>query len=499
MIPRDSQLVRTAHSAILQAINAPETVDIPTALESVRVVLNELLLRENDAFFVSYYDDGYRLAEEAIAFLKATPVAKAQPPALPAKFAYSGDDRPLAAANLELTRVNDRLTDILSRTPGPEASRLLEKFVSWELKLHGYRMQIAESRVKGGDTTMSKLNAESFEPYLRKKKPEWKNVRVKSFRRQPGGFSKFTCLVDLHDDVNGDHSVVIRAEPPRFMLDLEGMEITKEYPVLRFAYEAGLPVPEPLLLEDDPSHLGMRFVLARKSKGSVKGSVKGSDQKIPESALKDVIALMARIANTPVPRDNPLIQASHLKRWVAHKTLPENTRDFMGYWRQVGIDGNAPPSPLVTRGYNWLFDNVPEEMAPPVFIHGDVGFHNILFDGDKIMALLDWENSRVGDPAEELTLFISGTANQASREQILEWYREAGGPEISEYRLRYFDVYQAMKLIVSAQTCLQRVEEQAESSIHLAVFGLQYLYYIGQKLNDLIKVAEDAKARAGRR
>jgi hypothetical protein len=52
----------------------------------------------------------------------------------------------------------------------------------------------------------------------------------------------------------------------------------------------------------------------------------------------------------------------------------------------------------------------------------------------------------------------------------------------------------AMKIVVAAQVCLQRVEEQPENNIHLALFGLRYLDMIGSRLPGLIEKAEAARA-----
>ena len=39
---------------------------------------------------------------------------------------------------------------------------------------------------------------------------------------------------------------------------------------------------------------------------------------------------------------------------------------------------------------------------PPVLVHADFKPGNILLDGDRITALLDWELAHLGDPLEDL-------------------------------------------------------------------------------------------------
>jgi hypothetical protein len=237
----------------------------------------------------------------------------------------------------------------------------------------------------------------------------------------------------------------------------------------------------------------MRFMASMRMSGRIIGSYKGSDAAVSETLLKDVLALMVRISNTQIDPQDPLIRASHLQRWLAYDSLADNTRALIRYWRDAGVAGRIPPSSLLARGTSWLLANAPEDEASLRLIHGDVGFHNILFDGERLSALLDWENARFGDPAEELSLFITASESHASREQLLRWYREAGGADVSEYRLRYFEVFHCIKVVIAALVSLQRIDEHPEGNLNLGVFGLQYLHFVGAALNTLIARAESAR------
>ena len=39
---------------------------------------------------------------------------------------------------------------------------------------------------------------------------------------------------------------------------------------------------------------------------------------------------------------------------------------------------------------------------PLVLVHGDFNPANFLYEGGRVTALIDWENSRIGDPREDL-------------------------------------------------------------------------------------------------
>ncbi len=52
----------------------------------------------------------------------------------------------------------------------------------------------------------------------------------------------------------------------------------------------------------------------------------------------------------------------------------------------------------------WLFENIPKEVVKPRLVHGDWRIDNIIFckDSYKVIAVIDWELSTLGDPRVDL-------------------------------------------------------------------------------------------------
>lgn len=477
MRPGQPQVIAAMRDAITQAQANPERVDIPTLLDGLQVCLGELRFQTDGESLGKLTAQGHALLAEGHGLL--------------------GEPQPVrreADIGAVLTAAAD-MAGRLGQHGGDDPRALVRQIVDWELRFYHERAEASRSVADGAATGFARLTVENVRACLAARFPDWRNLTVTSFRQQPGGYSKITLLVGLQDDVNGAHGVVIRAQPPRKMLDLDGMSLAFEYPVVRYAFEAGLPVAEPLFLEEDPSHIGFPFMLSRRMPGSVMGSLSGASTPVTEDQVRAILRLAAQVANTPVDPDSPLVRSSHLVRWLGHASIRDNTREFIEYWRDVGTRGNSARSALLDYAVRWLLDNIPEDEVGANLIHGDVGFHNILFHDGRVSALLDWENARVGDTAEELSMFVSSIAHLFDHATILRWFEEEGGPPVSEYRLRYFDVYMAMKIIVSAQVSLQRLEEGPEGNLHLGVFGIRFLPMIGGRLQGLIDLAEDARKR----
>jgi aminoglycoside phosphotransferase (APT) family kinase protein len=209
-----------------------------------------------------------------------------------------------------------------------------------------------------------------------------------------------------------------------------------------------------------------------------------------------VAAVLARLHEVDYAAYPQHLAASHLGRWAALSDLPANTAAFVGYWRERAQISRIGPSPLVRRALDWLKRNVPQDAEgdAPVMLHGDIGLHNMLIDEGRVSAILDWEISRIGDRAEEITNFLTATGDVIAREDFFRWYEQAGGRPVSEYRLRYFDVYHSVKMAICALAVLRRIEENRGAAIALAVFGLQYLHFITSRLTGLIRLAEEARA-----
>jgi len=167
-----------------------------------------------------------------------------------------------------------------------------------------------------------------------------------------------------------------------------------------------------------------------------------------------------------------------------------NTREYLAYWKEQAHRMEIDISPLVSRGFNWLEANVPERAARTCLIHCDYGLHNILIDGDRVTALLDWEVSRAGDPAEDLSWFFSQSAGMVEPDDFLALYHEAGGQPVEEFNLRYFYVLRCVAMVVVCLHALRVIEERPAANINLALIGLQYVPHFAAQVAEGIRLAE---------
>ena len=65
------------------------------------------------------------------------------------------------------------------------------------------------------------------------------------------------------------------------------------------------------------------------------------------------------------------------------------------------LDEIGEPLPAVELGLRWLRANAPEP-APSRLVHGDFRLGNFIVDENGLAAVIDWELSHLGDPAEDI-------------------------------------------------------------------------------------------------
>ncbi|MET0986390.1 MAG: phosphotransferase, partial [Steroidobacteraceae bacterium] len=189
--------------------------------------------------------------------------------------------------------------------------------------------------------------------------------------------------------------------------------------------------------------------------------------------------------------NDPSAQRSHLKEWLGMKTVHE----VMSYVatnhmpRLIRL-GGLSMTPQLLRGLKWMERNVPQCAEPPVVVHLDFALNNLILDGQRVTAVLDWESSRMGDPAEDLIWTQQNLSQYLSMPEMLRRYETATGRTISPYRLAYARV---VKCALNAITCLgamRSLEQHDEAHIRLAILGYRYMALFGAQFNELIEAAE---------
>jgi hypothetical protein len=222
----------------------------------------------------------------------------------------------------EIDKLNQCLVSVVSQLDEDRSvveKDFLGRMSRWEYAFYSRRIEPIDYRV---DSTEVKISKEDLQSYLQMKFPEWTGLEVTAFKALEGGLSKTTILFETDDAVNGKQSMVIRADQSIKFNYSDGFYVDKEYYLLKVMFQKGLPVPEPLWLEEDNKKLGLRFLVSRKSDGEgFESAWMGVDEQLPEDLLESVMSTMVAILSVTIDESDVLAQQSHLKPWLPYKTV----------------------------------------------------------------------------------------------------------------------------------------------------------------------------------
>ncbi|MET0986901.1 MAG: phosphotransferase family protein [Steroidobacteraceae bacterium] len=349
------------------------------------------------------------------------------------------------------------LSEIVESVRGnrtPEASHYIAEVIELERALHGRHPSQTHSITP--QSAAAPLD-ESLRAYF---SARMKDFEFLSMRQLPGGYTKNTVLVHARDRSGNDVYFVIRAERPPSQLRFDASDVRDEFQIIELVEAAGIPVAHPIRLEESREFIGQPFIVTTRAAGRTYGAHTGASE-IPEAVVRSMVETLAGIHRIALGS----LRSSPLTSWLQHDTLAENTKENVRRWRAQPWLPKADASPALARLASWLMDNVSNENITPTLLHVDYGPHNILAEADGVTAVLDWETCRIGDPAEDVAYLIQTTQGSVAREDILAWYHRAGGAPISEYRLRYFDVFTLLKFTVGTLAMAALVQADARASI----------------------------------
>ena len=89
-------------------------------------------------------------------------------------------------------------------------------------------------------------------------------------------------------------------------------------------------------------------------------------------------------------------------------------RRFTGLWEHNATREIAAIDE-VTR---WLGEHIPES-GPATIVHGDYRLGNVMFTGDRLSAIFDWELATIGDPLADIGYLLATWAQYGDPESTI--------------------------------------------------------------------------------
>jgi aminoglycoside phosphotransferase (APT) family kinase protein len=230
---------------------------------------------------------------------------------------------------------------------------------------------------------------------------------VREVRSIPEGHSGFTYWVEL-DGRRG----VLRLPPPGARI-AGAADIPRQARIMAALSAQGLPVPAVIATSHDPVVDGRPFVLMEAVQGDrVEQAINAGNTPLQLAAWAvDVLRRLQAVPreNTGIGGEDPMPLEGEIARWT---WLMERA--------PAELTGQAP------RLAQLLIDRKPLPRSP-VLVHGDYHMSNMLFDRQRVAAVVDWEIAELGQPLLDVCCI---SLSHVSADAVREMY----GADPNDYR-----------------------------------------------------------------
>ncbi|WP_114951581.1 phosphotransferase family protein [Sphingosinicella terrae] len=320
------------------------------------------------------------------------------------------------------------------------------------------------------------FDQEAVADFLRRSFPDEEAISVVSASVAARGFSKKTMLLRLEGARRLPGELALRIDQPFNYL---GTTVVDEYPVIRHLWSNGVRLPEPLVLEPSGAVLGQPFIVFPRVAGGLVGSNFDSPPRNP-TLIADIAACLAGLHAVPV---------GEFARRDGKPHLDEEIDRVFADWSALGVR-----SPLIERAFDWVKVHRSLGLGPVSFVHNDYNFNNMLVEGDRVRAIVDWEFVHVGTPAADLSYFYYSAEATSSFDHFLSAYAVAGGQVPSRETLEFYILWGQLRLAVMGFQVETGFRQGKFDDIRFGLAGALYLRQsmlrVGRKLQELIARGE---------
>jgi aminoglycoside phosphotransferase (APT) family kinase protein len=291
-------------------------------------------------------------------------------------------------------------------------------------------------------------------------------------------------LAYVADGVERSEQHVLRVQP-RFDTPIPRVDVSEQAQTLSgLSRTHVVPTPRVLWNETDTKWLGRPFYVMERLPGEPLFDLKKlpDDPQQIRTLYTQAIAVLAAIHAI----DWNAIGLGHLQ------TVPAGTRILNAHlhdYRAVLTDSaEGTQYPLLERAYDWLAEHIPDE-GPAVLNWGDARVGNLLFDGTRLSAVLDWEIATIAPREVDIGWFVFferflwtdgrgsspgmlGRKAVMAREEILSFYEREAGTSLAD--LAWFERWAAFRLAVMRMRAGRQMKSRGEEPMSSRIDAVNF-------------------------
>jgi aminoglycoside phosphotransferase (APT) family kinase protein len=250
----------------------------------------------------------------------------------------------------------------------------------------------------------------------------------------PGSYSNFTHLIKAKKEDDSIFQFIVRRYAIHGSYNL-GEKARREYKTYQILKDSGVPVPQPIFLDESGTVLGIP--------GIVTNYLPGKLNQLPTDPIEWVRKLAKALAKIHsieiIPEENTfLMNANEEAIW------------FLRYGTVPGFMKTHPLGEIVWNTINDKYSNIIE--IEPKLIHLDYWPGNVLWEENEITGVIDWEEAAYGDPAIDvaylkMNLIIDGYYEAA--DEFIGVYEKESGQNLEN--LRFWELAAAARPMIDLE------------------------------------------------
>jgi aminoglycoside phosphotransferase (APT) family kinase protein len=303
-----------------------------------------------------------------------------------------------------------------------------------------------------------------------------------------GGWSRYSHVATVRSADGAERRFVVRVKAPVALFDTD---LVVEFDILSGLEGLDVPTPRVYGLHEKENPFGGELFIMEHLSGRSFNTWRAKDNAIlaadwenGRGLAQDVVAALVGIHSVGPDAAPP--------------ALPRVTFEGQAQrWQQEYRDADLVRDPVMEAAFDWMADHVPAEERIGL-VHGDYRMGNMLAEGGRISAILDWELAYLGDVRFDIGYlalpYIAGKHLRA-KTQLLggvadsDWfyaeYERLSGFEVDREAVRAFSVLGAISLMTMVHTGARRYVDGGTRDIR-RVWARYGLAGLRQDLADLM-------------
>ena len=323
--------------------------------------------------------------------------------------------------------------------------------------------------------------------FLHRVMPDADSISVSGFAPIPGGFSRETFRFDAVVVRNGAKETlafILRKNPPAVVALLDTSREVDHLLIEAVRAHTNIPVSRSYGAEMDTNVFGEAAMLIERMRGSGKTSDlfnEGPDSHQADDVMRHLCEVLVELHTTELARLNingllsdPRGVGIDTSSWDAY--MDSTFEYYVSSYPSLAYD----PAAMVLLDAALTLRRHKPRPLPLVLVHGDFNPANFLYENGRVTALIDWENSRVGDPREDLGWMVamdgmSNTSVMAHPKDdggFLAYYNQLTGFAITPEELGYFMMFGTMNIAVPVTNAVKR-RAAKENEVFLNLYLIQ--------------------------